>query len=127
MSRGQRFKERTEFRGAAKIGEIGILAEKLKVMVAQLEAPLDGTERLLNTIHERVAAGEVIPGQRIAAAQFGEAHIDRQPLVMVPAPGVGIGEGNEDVDEVGVGADKPLVEDNFKVEQFNRFSASRHQ
>ncbi len=59
-------------------------------------------------------------------AQGGEPQVDAQPLVVVAAARVRFAQRNEGIDEIGIRGEELLVERDFKIEEFVRFAAFRH-
>ena len=119
--RGERFQELAELGRLPDVREVRIFADVLKIGVTKLDGPPQRAYRFIEALEERVRAGEVVPRQRIAAAQFDEPQVDGQPLLVQPALGIGIPQGHHRVDEIGIRGEEFFVEGDFEVEQFLRF------
>jgi len=113
-------------RGTAQVRQVRVLLQVAKIGIPQIDRPLEGLQRGVQAAEEGVAARQVVPGQRVIGPQPGDVEVDREALLVEPAARVGLGQGKEHVDEVGMRRQQPFVKANFKIQHVVKFRPSRH-
>ena len=88
--------------------QVGILFEMVEIVPAEGNGPLECAEGLFFFPHEGKTAGEIVIDNRVFGTQSGKALVYLERLFVEPLFRVGLGQGNQRVDEVGVLFDEAL-------------------
>jgi hypothetical protein len=82
--------------------EVLVLLHPFPIAVTEPERPGKRGQGVAAGAEEAVTAGEVVENHRVVGKEDGEFQIHRQALFMETAAGIGVAQGDEDVDKIGV-------------------------
>src|SRR5262249_38764356 len=96
--------------------EIAVLPHVAKIAVTQLDRTPQRLESEIVLLEQRIAAGEVVVGERIGRTQEDQTLVDLQPLGIAATQGQVVAVHAEDVDVVGMAFEDASEEIELEVE-----------